>query len=115
MSLAFPDLPDPQVTISGVNSGTAGEELQLTCTMTVVDHLTSSTLITVQWSGGSVGSVGITESATTHSGVISTRTLTFTPLLTSHGAEYICQAEISIPSISVVKTGSNRIAVMVKS
>ena len=84
--------------------GTAGDELQLTCSVTVTEGLTVQP--TVQWSGGSVGSDGVTESATTFSGAHSTRTLTFSPLLTSHEAQYTCQAEINISSINVTKTGS---------
>ena len=42
-------------------------------------------------------------------------TLTVSPLNTSHGAEYTCQAEISIPSISVTSSGSESRAVMVQS
>ena len=103
------DLPDPVVTISGVSDGLAGDELSLTCTVTVVEYLT--VVPTVQWSGGSVGlEDGVTES---HDGVNSMRTLTFSPLHTSHGAEYTCQAEISISSISVmmIATGSERVMV----
>ena len=97
-----------------VASGTAGEELVLTCTVTVVEHLTVHP--TVQWSGGSVNSSdSVTESETTHSGVTSMRTLTFSPLNTSHGAEYTCQVGISIPSISVTSSGSDSRAVMVQS
>ena len=80
--------------------------------MTVVENLIVEP--TVQWIGGSVGSAGVTESATTVSGVTST-SLTFSPLLTSHGAQYACQATINISSINVTKTGSNSTDVMVQS
>ena len=87
----------------------------MTCTVTTVANLVANADLTVQWSGGGVGSAGVTESATTVSGVTSTRTLTFSPLLTSHGAQYTCQATINIPSISVTKTGSDSTDVMVQS
>ena len=109
-----PDLPDPVVTISGPTNGTAGEEVQLTCSVSVVEYLTVQP--TVEWSGGSVDrGNGVTESDTTHSGVMSMKTLTFSPLLTSHGAKYTCQADINIPSISLMKTASNSRDVMVES
>ena len=92
--------------------GTAGDELQLTCNVTTVDNLVESALVTVQWSGGSVGSDEVTEDNTTNSGV---GTLTFNPLLTSHGAQYTCQAMINISSINVMVTSSGSIAIMVKS
>ena len=92
--------------------GTAGEQFQLICTVTTVENLVESALVTVQWSGGSVGSDGVTEDNTTNSGV---STLTFNPLLTSHGAQYTCQAMINIPSINVIVTSSGSTNVMVRS
>ena len=100
------------MTISGDTVGTAGDELQLICTVTTVDNLVESALFTVQWSGDSVGSDEVTEDNTTNSGV---STLTFNPLLTSHGAQYTCQAMINISSINVMVTGSNSIDIMVQS
>ena len=102
------------MTISGPITGTAGEEFQLTCSVSVVEHLIAQP--TVQWSGGSVDSGnGVTQSDTTHSGVMSMRTLTFSRLRTSHGAQYTCQANINISSISVMKTGNESRDVMVQS
>ena len=100
------------MTISDTTMGTAGDELQLTCTVTTVDNLVESALVTVQWSGSSVDSDGVTVDSTTNSG---NSTLTFNPLLTSHGAQYTCQAMINIPSIDVMVTSSNSIAIMVQS
>ena len=107
------DLPPPNATISGATVGTAGYEFQLTCIMTVVDHLIANSTRTIQWSGGSVGlEDDVTESNTSHDGM---RTLTFSPLRTSHGAEYICQAEINISSASVMKTDIKHAGVIVQS
>ena len=109
-----PDLPDPVVTISGPTTGTAGEDFQLTCSVSVVEYLIAQP--TVQWSGGSVDSGnGVTQSDTIHSAVMSVRTLTFSSLRTSHGAQYTCQADINIASVSVMKTGSDSSDVMVQS
>ena len=88
-----PDLPDPMVTITPT-TGVAGESLQLTCSMSVVEFLVAEP--TIQWSGGSVDSEDVTESATATSGVTSERNVTFSPLRTSHGAQYTCQAEVNI-------------------
>ena len=112
-SLSPPDLPDPVVTISGHTTGTAGGDVHLTCSVRVVEYLTAQP--TLQWSGGSVDSENMTESDTIHSGVMSMKTLTFSPLLTSHGAKYTCQADINIPSISLMKTASDSRDVMVES
>ena len=92
----------------------AGEEFQLTCSVSVVEYLITQP--TVQWSGGSVDSGnGVTESDTTVSGVTSMRTLTFSPLHTSHGAEYTCQADISIASISLMRSASESRDIIVQS
>ena len=97
------DLPKPVVTITGMFSGTAGNDLILTCTVKVKNLLIVKP--TVQWSGGSVDSGnGVMVGDTTHSGVMSMRTLTFSPLCTSHGSLYTCQADINIPSIDLRKT-----------
>ena len=102
------------MTISGPTAGTAGENFQLTCNVSVVEYLIAQP--TVQWSGGSVDTGnGVTQSGTTHSGVMSMRTLTFTPLRTSHGAQYTCQADTNISSISVMKTVSDNRDVLVRS
>ena len=101
--------------ISGTIVGTAGENFELMCTMRVVDHLIANATPTLQWSGGSVGSVNVTESDTTTSGATNMRTLTFSHLNTSHGAEYTCHAEISILPINVTKTSRERRAVIVQS
>ena len=96
-----------------ISNDTAGDELQLICTVTTVENLVASALVTVQWSGGSVDSDGVvTEDNTTNSGV---STLTFNPLLTSHGAQYTCQAMINISSISVMVASSGSTNVMVLS
>ena len=109
-----PDLPVPVVTITGPTTGVAGEGLQLTCSVSVVEYLVAEP--TVQWSGGSVDSGdGVTESATATSGVTSERNVTFSSLRTSHGAQYTCQAEVSIPSISLVRTGSSSRDILVQS
>ena len=103
------------VIVSGNTTITAGEELQLICTVTTVDYLVASAVVTVQWSGDSVGESVVTESITNTNGVTSMKTLTFNPLLTSHGAQYTCIAIINISSINVMMTSSNSTNIMVQS
>ena len=100
--------------ITGLTTGVAGEGLQLTCSVSVVEYLVAEP--TVQWSGGSLGSGDcVTMSNITTSGVTRERSLTFRPLCTPHGAEYTCQAEVSISSLSLMKTGNRSREVMVQS
>ena len=101
---SFPALPVPTVNITNITVGIAGDDLNWTCSVTVVEHLTVRP--TVQWSGGSVGSGnGVMVGDTTHSGVMSMRTLTFSPLRTSHGGRYFCEGIINVPMIMLRKTG----------
>ena len=76
----------------------------LTCTVRVVEHVIS--VSSVEWSGGSVvRGDGVIESNTTYNGVTSKKTLTFSPLHTSHGALYTCTASIIDQSINLTKAG----------
>ena len=75
----------------------------LMCNVKVVEYLIVEP--TVQWNGGSVGSGnGVMVGDTTHSGVMSMRTLTFSPICTSHQGTYSCQAITNITSIGLMKT-----------
>ena len=89
---------------------------ELTCTVTTVAHLSQDAELTVTWSGGSEGDSGVMESETVAvSGTTSERTLSFSSLNTSHGAQYTCQAVINIPLIGLIKIGSNSTDLRVKS
>ena len=112
----FLDLPDPNVTLSSTTVSLAGEEEKLMCTVTTVEYLSESAILSLTWSGGSVGSSGVTESGTVNvSETTSISNLTFSPLSTLHGAKYSCQAVIEIPSINVIKTGTEDVDLIVKS
>ena len=113
-----PDLRDPVVIISSTSVGTlaVGESLELTCSMTVEEHLTPSAELSIEWSGGSVSGSGVTENDTRAvNETTSERTLIFNSLNTSHGGQYTCQAVIYIDLIRVMKTGMDSAEVMVQS
>ena len=111
-SIVSSDLPPPNVNISGPKSATAGEDLVLTCTVEVIERLIS--VPSVEWSGGSVGSGNdVIEGDTTHNGNISEKTLTFSPLHTSHGSVYTCTANINIQSINLRRTGIESTTILV--
>ena len=109
------DLPAPDVDIFGSTIGTAGEHLTLNCSVTTVEHLL--VLPIVQWSGGTMtSSDSVSQSETTYSGVTSIRTLEFNPLTTSHGAEYMCQAELNIVStVNINRSGNDSRVVIIQS
>ena len=85
--------------MSGADIAEAGELFELMCTVTTVDHLTPTAILSISWSGASVGTSGVSNGDInmTSAGVGSA--LIFDPLKTSHGGNYKCQAEISISSI----------------
>ena len=109
-----PDLPDPVVTISDIHHGKAGGDLVLTCKVEVKNYLKATP--TVEWiNNGSImtGRNGVKVDKTTHSGVTSMKT--FSPLCTSHQANYTCKADINIPSISLKRTRNETANVVVQS
>ena len=110
----YAELPSPAVYISEPTTGVAGDEFSLTCFVTTVPHLTSSAELSIMWSGGSVDRA--TESETIFfNGTTAVRNLTFSPLNTSHGAQYDCQAVISISDIFISSTESDRRILVVQS
>ena len=83
-------------------SATAGEVVELTCSVPVVEYLVQSP--TLDWSGGSVGQPGVAVADLTTLGGNIWRNISFSPLKTSHGGQYVCQASLSIPVIGLEET-----------
>ena len=79
---------------------TAGQPLSLTCNVTVVEYLVVVPVL--EW----VVSTGIAPPAgdTVTSGVVSTRTVSYDSLLTSHGGRYTCRASITISDINLAQS-----------
>ena len=93
-----------------------GDKLELSCSVTVEEHLAPSAELSIEWSGGSGGGSGVIDNDTRAvNETTSERTLTFSSLNTSHGGQYICQAVINIAQISLMKTGNDIAEVMVQS
>ena len=94
-------LPAPEVSITHHGSTAAGDVYTLTCNATVVENLAVEPGI--QWrytNGTTVGGTNITVGAVMMTGNVSTQNLTFSPLRTSHGGQYICKANVYVPAIS---------------
>ena len=110
------DLPDPVVTISNIHSGRAGADLILTCKVEVKKYLIATP--TVEWiNNGSImiSRNGVKVGSTIHSEVMSTKILIFSPLCTSHQANYTCKADINISSIGLKRTRNETANVIVQS
>ena len=104
------------VSSSSVGTMAVGERLELTCSMTVVEHRTPSAELSIEWSGGSVGASGVVENEPRAvNETTSERTLIFSSLNTSHGGQYTCQAVMYIDLISLMNTGMDSAEVVIQS
>ena len=93
--------PPPTVRIfHSISLAMAGESLTLTCSATVQEGIGGSP--TLMWSRGAI------QQSTGSS-------LTFDPLLTSHGGVYTCTARLTIPEAGVDVSGLNATTVRVQS
>ena len=84
--------------ITTEGSPTAGEGYTLICTVTVVEDLFSVPEVT--WLGPP-GTVASGVSGPERSGSETALTLTFDPLQTSHGEDYICNAGIIVEEADI--------------
>jgi len=82
---------------------TAGGMYRLTCTTVVVENVAVEPTVEWQFSNGSVivGGNGISVGNPLTSGNTITLTLTFNPLRTSHGRQYICSANVTAKSVAL--------------
>ena len=96
----LPELMPPTVN-EGDISPTAGQSLSVECLFQMTDNLIRPP--TVQW----VNSSGSVQSDTS--------TLSFSPLLTSHGGEYTCTVIINIPELNILLTGEGTTTITVHS
>ena len=102
MSLLPPAPPEPQlaITSSPLSPADAGSMLTLSCVATVIEGLVNQPTITWLNSADTV----ITDRAllsVSLSQIDNTVTLTFYPLRTSHGDQYICRAVLKITAAGV--------------
>ena len=104
-------LPPPNVTVSSDVHSVAGQFVELTCAVTVVEEQVKPVF---SWTGNSVGSSGVLQNETSVSGATSVRNLTFDPLMTSHGGLYTCRTEIYVLS-KLIHTTMNQSHLTVQS
>ena len=98
----LPPVPAQAVNITTSGSPVAGQNYSLTCTGAFVWN--ASIVSTTTWrnaTGGIPGGIGIT---------VSGGSLTFNPLRTSHGGQYICLSTLSDPFNSTATSMTNVIA-----
>ena len=91
-----PSVPQALINITQSMEGSvSGLNHTLTCTVTVANGVSSS-LVVIDWSGGDSLSESsrVIISDQTNNGVQYTRTVTFSPLLSIDGGEYICSVSV---------------------
>ena len=104
-SIGFPGSP-PTVTISPPEIPVAGEFFSLTCTVTLAEGDSLIGDPVVQWLGPDGGSI-ISDTQhlmTNDSTKTYVSTLEFTPVQTSHGGLYTCQATSTAGTVMDAKT-----------
>ena len=90
-------LQPPEVSVSPSPVRTAGEAYMLVCTATVEEYLQG--IPSLRWRlPGNTNNTSIGTQST--NGTVSNTKLSFTPLRTSHGGVYVCEATINITGIS---------------
>ena len=112
--LSPPALPPPVVTASS-GSSIAGSVYSLVCTVKVVDGLVVVPNVVWMKDGRVLVNRTNTTQTRTVSGGNSTLNLTFNPLLTSHGGQYICVATISIQQLSLQTDTNTSVNISVQS
>ena len=88
----------------------------LTCNATVVENLAVEP--DIQWlytNGTIVGGTNITVGTVMMMGSRFIRSLIFSPLHTSHGGQYICEASVDIPAISLSGINNESTTITVQS
>ena len=77
----------------------------MTCSATIVDNLDNLAVEPdIEWqytNGTTVGATDITVGGVMMMGNVSTQNLTFSPLRTSHGGQYICRASVNVSAVSL--------------
>ena len=104
------------IDIHSSGASTAGQAHTLTCTATVVENLVvEPTLEWLDTDTNVVGGNSITVGPPVTTGTNTTLTLTFNPLLTSHGGRYTCRVSINISAISLSNSNEMSDVVVVQS
>ncbi len=109
----FLDLPVPLVVIGSEGSTIAGENYTLICSASVIEGLVDDAILAISWTDSEQNTVpsNIMQVSSTNR----TSTLEFTPLLSSHGRRYICNASITVPATSTLKKNSETTDITVQS
>lgn len=111
--LFLAELPPPTITITSHGDSVVGENYTLICTVSTLEDITENSVLSGTWTdinGHSLQQDLITVNETT-----SFFMLHFTPVDTSDGGQYICNASITVPKLSVVTASSKFYDIVIQS
>ena len=107
-------LPPPTITITNQGESVAEEDYTLICTVSILEDIVENVLLSSTWSNA-YGHPLQQNITTIHNATASFMTLLyFSPVYVSHGGQYICNASITVPELSLVKTSSHTYDVIVQ-
>ena len=98
------------ITVFSTTKAVAGTEFKLTCNATTIQYLTPNAALTLNWSGHSVNTSGVTEMRKIGVGSV----LSFNPLRTTHGENYTCVVAIHIPALNLTKENRTSMEIVVQ-
>lgn len=111
--LVLPALPSPAITITSLGDAVVGENYTLNCTVSVLEGIVGNVILNSTWTN--VSGHPLQSDLTTTHGASASFMLHFSPLYASHGGQYICNASVTVPELSVVKKSSQTYDVIVQS
>ena len=112
MITCIPGLVAPVVMVTSKGDPIAGNTYTLVCQVSVVEGLVvNPNVVWLDSNGTTVSGLDITVGGPSIEGSVVTHNLTFSPLHTSHGGDYTCQANVSVVSISLSSSNLTRITV----
>ena len=119
-SLVLADIPPPEVNIIADTTSVAGQAYSLLCRVTVPDGLMSEPQIVWRSPQGNILSSGGeiivgNQPVLGNPSRLTTYSIQFSPLLTSHSGTYTCLATITSPCQTIQKSVSRTVNVSVKS
>ncbi len=105
-------LPSPSITIISEGDSVVGKNYTIICVVSTVEDIVQNIVLNGTW----IGANGhpLQQHLTITNGTTASIALHFSSVDASHGGQYICNASITVPELSIVKTSSQRYNVNVQ-
>lgn len=106
-------LPSPAIIITTQGDSIVGRNYTLMCTVSTLEDITENVALSGTWTDIN-GRLLQDDVTTTHAGTTASVILHFSTVNASHGGQYICNASITVPELSLVRTSSQHYDVVVQ-